>query len=137
MRRRNLFATFRKIHADLPEVCFHLLTVSMIQRNKGLALLPAMLLYKTANRVVAALVSILITKSLEQPHGRMTLLWRCRFSGLQDLPNTVQHRRQLRKPLCLPATVLLRLAASLQHLAHFVPLSLWTSKAAAIRSKPA
>ena len=61
------------------------------------------------------------TKSLEQPHGRMTLLRRGRFIDFQDLPNPVQHRGELREILSLPPTVLLRLTLTMQYLANFVP----------------
>jgi len=79
-----------------------------------------MLLHKTADGVVAALVSMLITKPLEQPHGRMTLLRRFRFIDFQDLPNAIQHQREFWKTLRRPPPVLLRLTVSLQHLTHFV-----------------
>ena len=98
----DLPATIRKVDSYLTEVRFDSPARSVIERNEGLPFRCAMLLHEATNSVISTRIIMFVPQPHKDPRRRVTLLRRGTFILLQNLPNQVMKRPQLRSGLPLP-----------------------------------
>jgi len=102
----HLPATLWKVDLDLTEIGLDPLAWQMIQRDECLALFFPLLPDAPLDRRVTAKVCVLVPQPFKDPHRRMTLLWRSGLILLEDLPDDLVKRSQLRRHL--PLSLLVR-----------------------------